>query len=995
MSTASESVSTLQVSDNDRLIATLQMCFADLMQKQEEQGDRLHRALEALKPPAQATDKKTAFWNSYLKLADEHDQEFQQKYSTDLDITLIFAGLFSAVGSAFIIQIQPQLMSPNPPKIIVVAQSMLYISLFTTLLAALLAVLGKQWIMYYQAAGSRGTIEERGLERQRKLDGLVKWKFDTLVQMFPLLLQLALLLFSTSLSIYLWTINHCLAIIVMIMTSLGITSYVFLLLSAIIFPDCPYQTPLGPFLIHILSPCVSILQPIFSALWRVIWTLPSSLFRSRAVGVHLLPESGSDVFPSACYQPHPSLRQSDPYSGKEFTPASPEVPAVLWVLGASTDPTLISTAAEMAVDLQWPLDPNLRDTETVMTRLAEIVHLCFDFPTTKVRDNMARLAITCGRLYCSLRLLLRAANVHVESPVQHRLLLDIYMQTEFDTNDAELENVLHILKEWPHWIKEPDKSSPSTKWALHIIPSLKSISLQDKVEHLLDHIEDDVPSLDLPSFANYLCCLNSLFAPTDPRLLVQMDKTDFRGILMTQLFDALLDSLLVVDTSVIARIIDTTAQLTKNLVGPTRSSFHDDCSLVREILRFCNTFPRVQGWLDVVVSAAKVFRVDDATDLQEIHALAEPSILTPSTKEEAANVRWIYTALEHVHKSWQDRNGRTQNYRNWDTETARDIGALLKILACSGILPESPPVDSLRIILRALSASTDLAFSAFLVLKQGQTWLLDPNLQPTMHNSFMLDHLGRVVLDCKRSFPSSDFLPVVRPYIKMMKHLSLRPEWRPLLPITGLPTWMTIFSDDVFLGRMKALTALIRNVWVSKLDQDLQFTYESEECLAFALTALSDAWYTYDFGTTHTPKKFFQLIHSTISTALYSENRWNAQEVTYYSTQGLPPTLMAIFCSRLCNSLSQAAVNAHRAIPNNNAGFYDEETFPKEHVFGRMAKLLQALAGRLRTEFSSGAAKVQVKGRDRDVWWSLRRNLETMVDTFEKDLGSEPLVEQL
>jgi hypothetical protein len=80
---------------------------------------------------------------------------------------------------------------------------MLYISLFTTLLAAFLAVLGKQWIMYYQAAGSRGTIEERGLDRQRKLDGIRRWRFDLLLQIFPMLLQLALLLFSSVLSFYL------------------------------------------------------------------------------------------------------------------------------------------------------------------------------------------------------------------------------------------------------------------------------------------------------------------------------------------------------------------------------------------------------------------------------------------------------------------------------------------------------------------------------------------------------------------------------------------------------------------------------------------------------------------------------------------------------------------------------------------------------------------------------------------------------------------------
>ncbi|KAJ7921649.1 hypothetical protein B0H13DRAFT_1866441 [Mycena leptocephala] len=60
--------------------------------------------------------------------------------------------------------------------------------------------------MYYQAAGSRATTEERGLERRRKLDGLRKWKFDDVLQMFPVLLQLALLLFSSAIPVYLWSI---------------------------------------------------------------------------------------------------------------------------------------------------------------------------------------------------------------------------------------------------------------------------------------------------------------------------------------------------------------------------------------------------------------------------------------------------------------------------------------------------------------------------------------------------------------------------------------------------------------------------------------------------------------------------------------------------------------------------------------------------------------------------------------------------------------------
>ncbi|KAJ6599848.1 hypothetical protein DFH09DRAFT_901707, partial [Mycena vulgaris] len=123
---------------------------------------------------------KTNFWNLHKMLVDEHDKEFLEKYNTDLDTSLISAGLFSAVSSAFIIQIQPELqpdpndmnqalmrllihtvnssvfsgsdiimpVSPAPSTLVVVTQSLLYASLSCTLLAALLAVLGKQWLMY-------------------------------------------------------------------------------------------------------------------------------------------------------------------------------------------------------------------------------------------------------------------------------------------------------------------------------------------------------------------------------------------------------------------------------------------------------------------------------------------------------------------------------------------------------------------------------------------------------------------------------------------------------------------------------------------------------------------------------------------------------------------------------------------------------------------------------------------------------------------------------
>ncbi|KAJ6469319.1 hypothetical protein C8R45DRAFT_837436, partial [Mycena sanguinolenta] len=159
------------------------------------------------------------------------------------------AGLFSAVASAFIIQIQPEIQPRGTRLVILIAQSLLYLSLFSTLLAALLAVLGKQWLMYYLSAGERGTIEARGLERQRKFDGIRRWKFDAVMQTFPLLLQIGLFLFSAALSIYLWTVHISLAIIVLSFTSLGFVSYTALLISAIASPDSPFQTPLAPLVV--------------------------------------------------------------------------------------------------------------------------------------------------------------------------------------------------------------------------------------------------------------------------------------------------------------------------------------------------------------------------------------------------------------------------------------------------------------------------------------------------------------------------------------------------------------------------------------------------------------------------------------------------------------------------------------------------------------------------------------------------------------------------
>ncbi|KIJ65559.1 hypothetical protein HYDPIDRAFT_88094, partial [Hydnomerulius pinastri MD-312] len=122
-------------------------------------------------------DNISQFWGIYSKEAAEYDSEFLEKHRNNMDIALIFAGLFSAVCTSFIIAMQPSL-SPDPAettnallKILIHtidnstfsdrdaglpqwdgagasttwAQTLAYGSLSTSLFAALGAVLGKQW----------------------------------------------------------------------------------------------------------------------------------------------------------------------------------------------------------------------------------------------------------------------------------------------------------------------------------------------------------------------------------------------------------------------------------------------------------------------------------------------------------------------------------------------------------------------------------------------------------------------------------------------------------------------------------------------------------------------------------------------------------------------------------------------------------------------------------------------------------------------------------
>jgi len=111
----------------------------------------------------------------------------------------------------------------------------------TSLPAAPLAMLGKRWVNRY-LRNRGGSVADRSRDRQRKLDGLQKWHFHLAIESLPVMLRLALPSLGCALPEYFWTSCTVVGVIIAI-TVLGITSYVFPTLTATFYYNLPYQTP--------------------------------------------------------------------------------------------------------------------------------------------------------------------------------------------------------------------------------------------------------------------------------------------------------------------------------------------------------------------------------------------------------------------------------------------------------------------------------------------------------------------------------------------------------------------------------------------------------------------------------------------------------------------------------------------------------------------------------------------------------------------------------
>ncbi|KAG7087170.1 hypothetical protein E1B28_013150 [Marasmius oreades] len=248
--------------------------------------------------------KKRDPWEECIKLVERHDDENCRGWKEHIDTLLVFAGLFSAAVTAFIIESYRQLQEdPNEASLRIltqISQQLLnssnpltvpndmrghgmfiptssairintcwFLSLTLSLSTALFGILCKQWLHEYRRDVPTASHKDSLGLRHMRFEGFHKWGVPIVLSILPILLQISLVLFFAGLLDLLWSLHYIPAIV----TTLAVSSSVLVLIFTTVLPAyyvltwnsrsstdsvflCPYKSPQSWWvyrLVHFLS----------------------------------------------------------------------------------------------------------------------------------------------------------------------------------------------------------------------------------------------------------------------------------------------------------------------------------------------------------------------------------------------------------------------------------------------------------------------------------------------------------------------------------------------------------------------------------------------------------------------------------------------------------------------------------------------------------------------------------------------------------------------
>ncbi|KAJ7646118.1 hypothetical protein DFH06DRAFT_1211127 [Mycena polygramma] len=219
-------------------------------------------------------------WAVYISEAEKYDKSLVESWKSDMEGMLIFAGLFSASLTAFLVesyktlspdsgdqtvqllaQISQQLASGSngtafpisgplpaftPSSTSIICNALWFISLGLSLTCALIATLLEQWARdFIHRADMRSAPLIRARIYSYLYYGMKTFNMHVVVDVIPLLLHASLLFFFAGLVVFLIPVSIIMTAIAAALLVLVATTYSILTFLPLRYMDCPYRTPLS------------------------------------------------------------------------------------------------------------------------------------------------------------------------------------------------------------------------------------------------------------------------------------------------------------------------------------------------------------------------------------------------------------------------------------------------------------------------------------------------------------------------------------------------------------------------------------------------------------------------------------------------------------------------------------------------------------------------------------------------------------------------------
>ncbi|KAK0449634.1 uncharacterized protein EV420DRAFT_780242 [Desarmillaria tabescens] len=327
-------------------------------------------------------------WRTYLEECSAFDLGMVEGWRDALDVLLVFAGLFSAVVSTFLVQATQSLQIDysavtasllielinvqraaangsvvnNVPSTDLASRpsasgswvnGLWFTSLALSLGTALFAVLTKQWIHQYLLVPS-GTPRDKCRVRHFRYMGLRQWRVDFIIGLLPVLMSSSLALFLVGLVIFIVPLHVTISCVIGALTFISFAAYGVTNFLPILYLECPYKTPLSHYMF-----------PFYSHIYNIRDSFRKWVAAPLASTRHS--ESGSASPPP----PPRTLRKAE-RSTVKLNSEETDVHAMSWLFHMTSNPSVWSVVVESVGALP------LTSVKTLRQEIDQISFICYE-----------------------------------------------------------------------------------------------------------------------------------------------------------------------------------------------------------------------------------------------------------------------------------------------------------------------------------------------------------------------------------------------------------------------------------------------------------------------------------------------------------------------------------------------------------------------------------------------------------------------------------------